>query len=233
MALTIDLRTHHYPENGKYSFLNFAVGIWLEERIAFLKKKGLTDKVSRYEKMNPDNMMMEPPVVFKKNYVVTNVLDRVGGLLVLDQKVKLVEFDDFLKRANKSSKVDSGAKQNSPLAEVIGEETEWSSLSDKLKQVEGLSATPIYWLTKNKEDNSYHVLFDGEDTSASFDLFVEWVLNGYSFESIVLTESADPTGIESFDQASCGKITVKDKMLAKKTVNINFINLNTIKKLMV
>lgn len=218
--------THNrYPTDRKHFISNLAISLWFPGAKAEIDKTGSAKRKSQWAKLNPWNMKVEPPVVFKADNFVSCIVDRKAGILLKDKEVPLITFDTFLEKSNPSLNGDpSEVKPNLKLDELYA----------LVQNPDGLSASPVFYLANIDGSKDYTVVFDSKSEVASLDKLVSCVFRDYDFESIVIS-ALDKTDEEasklapvagSIDSFYTGTVSVADKVLKEKSLTFKLIDLN-------
>lgn len=231
--------THiRYPKSRKHFFTNFVISQWFVKKVEEVKAEGKPARIKRYAAMNPDEMVLEPPIIFDNpnKRFRSCIVDRQAGTLLVDQLVPQVDFATFIEKSNKSDKINLNGDYNQETIAVAKAGIILEDIIAISNDGARLSKDPIFHLTKEKDTENYIILFDHTEDDPTFDEMVSWIFNDYTFENIKMEvlEEGDPgfpTGAQnSLADFYSGKVTLEDKLLIEQSIIFNLINLREIIK---
>lgn len=225
--------TNRYPASRKHFILNLVVSLWFTGEKARILKLGNPKRTALWNKMDPFNMVVEPPVLFQNEKFIACLIDRPAGVLLPDRKVPLIDFDKFLEESLPSDNINTDGDYNKDLAAKIESGLTVKDMYAAIHDQANLSTDPIFYLTKIDGSDEYVILYDNKSQEADFSTMVSWIFRDYDFEEIKMNAyDKDDEEVKSLSPSIAdvstfytGTVSVSDKVLKEKSLTFNFIDM--------
>lgn len=225
---TIEKEINRLPDPKK-SLPNLVIRNWIKERIIELSSLEQTPSIiSTIEKLknsNPDEMIIEPPVISTEDNVKVCVVSRKVGALWYDVNVRKLSFNEFLGYCFENKECNSSIYKEEP---YTLEELETLFRSDKTAPVPG------YIDVKDSDGIVKKVII--ADVLDETTVHREKLLGEFLFEEVKTNiygfpEDNQPTyPFSTLKDISLAVTTIKDSFF-KETVELYSVSINIIRSL--
>lgn len=182
--MDILVNKHCYFPSPDTSIVTLILQDWVTGRIIELMSGPQTiankKSLAKFQAVDVNKMMMEPPTLYKDNKMLVCVLSRKAGTMWIDQVIDKLKWDRFLKQVDPNNKFNS-LQTATP---GIATKEDLLTLSDTLVPVDPVADI---FLSNLEGTTDKALIFTAPNSVFTPEIFLQAFLKGYRFDEIKVT----------------------------------------------
>lgn len=231
--MDILVNKHCYFPSPDTSIVTLILKDWVANRIIELISGPQTPankkSLARFQAVDTNKMMMEPPTLYKDNKMLVCVLSRKAGTMWVDQVIEKLKWDHFLSTIDPNNKF-SSLPTTTP---GVASKEDLLTLADTLTPVDPVADIFLSDLEGSQDKG---LIFTAPNSVFTPEIFLQAFLKGYRFDEIKVTikTKTDPDypKLDGDLMDLCiGEMEIVEDLLAEGKVSYKIFSLPAIKDL--